>query len=106
MIACEKNSSMVIAAISTLLLTSNLAGYYSNSCNNTPVIRDVKLVENNSMPVYYIADKYNIGNSQSRFDEAFELFGEVRGFTKEEAILYEESLSNLYIETGDNFFDL
>jgi hypothetical protein len=33
------------------------------------------------------------------------LFGEVRGFTKEESKLYEESLAEMFKPTGINFFE-
>ncbi len=41
----------------------------------------------------------------SWLEEAESLFGEIRPFSKEEAIEYEESISELFEDTGENIFD-
>jgi len=114
------NSSLLLGA---LLLTSNVTGTYCNSSNkNIPVVREVRCTENNTAGAKYMtyfsykndpvfnsttmSPKMDNKNTSEWFKEAIELFGEMRGFTKEESQIYEKSLSKLYIPTGDNFFDL
>jgi len=93
-----RNSSLLIGV---MLLSSNIMSTaYSNSYNAIPNFKEVRCIENNTMP--YIIKI----NKQAWYNEAFELFGEVRGFTEEEAKLYSESLSKLFVSTGDNIFDL
>jgi len=96
----SKNGSIVISALSTLVLATGTNIVYSNTYNAIPVVCDVKCVGNNSTPCYYTINK------KVAYEEAYELFGEVRGFTKEESQKYKDSLSKLFKPTGDNFFDL
>jgi len=92
-----RNSSMLIWV---LLLTSSMTPVYSNSYGAVPVVQEVKYAESNIVPSFRNFNKITL------YREAFDLFGEVRGFTAEEAKLYEESLSQLFESTGDNFFDV
>lgn len=87
--------------LGAIVLSSSLSPIYSNSYSSLPVVQEVRFVETNTVPTFYA-----INNKQFLYKEACELFGEVRGFSEEESKLYEESLSKLFVSTGDNFFDI
>lgn len=65
-------------------------------------IQDIPNLENLTVTV----EKIDI-ESKSNYEKALSLFdGEMKDFTKEEAIAYEQSLDNLYKSTGVNILEL
>ncbi len=114
------NGSILLGA---LLLTSNVSGGYSNSSyRNIPVVCETRSIENNSAEAKYIMNfsnknisvhnnattppKLNSMGKKAWYEEAADLFGEIRGLTEEESVMYSNLLEDISESMGVNYFDL
>lgn len=110
---CMNASALTVGAL--LVLSPTSVSTYTNQ--NIPIVQTKVIVEESSTPKLITGNSFlsspNISiesrakyDKKSILDDAMELFPGIRSFTKEEKIEYEQHLSKLSVETGENFFDL
>lgn len=99
-IISQSTSPFLVAGVTALTLSSSPV-IHNDSTKMIPVYQIVTYYEEETS-----TPKIHSFAKASEKDEALNLFSGSRDFTKEEAALYEESLSDLFQPTGRNFFDL